>query len=222
MSFPFLGANGIGNAIISGASKLSGLNNGSGNGGGGSAAAPGSSAGNAIPDSAFEALTDSIRNEMEFNATQADKEREFNSAQSLLARQFNAREAAKARIFNSLEAAKARAFNSREARLQREYEERLSNTAYSRAVSDMRANGLNPYLMFGSASPASTPSGSAASGAALSGSAASGSALGSTSARTNTGMATANLLSSAINSAAKLLDSFIPSKSSKFTYIFKR
>jgi hypothetical protein len=38
----------------------------------------------------------------------------------------------------------------------------MSNTAYSRASEDMKNAGLNPYLMYGSATSASTPSGAVA------------------------------------------------------------
>lgn len=63
--------------------------------------------------------------------------------------------------FNSEEAMKAREFNSAEAEKQRQWEEQMSSTAYQRAVSDMKAAGLNPASIGGS-SPASTPSGAMA------------------------------------------------------------
>lgn len=58
----------------------------------------------------------------------------------------------------------ANRFSASEAQKQRDFEEHMSNTAYSRAVSDMRNAGINPYLLYGSgkAMAASTPAGSSA------------------------------------------------------------
>lgn len=53
------------------------------------------------------------------------------------------------------------AFNAEQAQIYRDWAERLSNTAYTRAVKNLKEAGLNPVLA--ASQPASTPSASSAS-----------------------------------------------------------
>lgn len=70
-------------------------------------------------------------------------------------------------VYNAAEALKAREFNAEQAKINREFQERMSGSAYQRAVGDMRKAGINPMLAF-SQGGASSPSGSAASGSGAS------------------------------------------------------
>ena len=69
-----------------------------------------------------------------------------------------------ANAFTAEQARLARQFNSAEAQKQRDYETEMSNTAYQRAMADMKLAGLNPALMYSRGGmEASTPSGASAS-----------------------------------------------------------
>ena len=63
-------------------------------------------------------------------------------------------------IYNHIENSVAMNYNSAEALANREWQEKMSNTSYQRAVEDMKAAGLNPILAFANGG-ASTPGGSA-------------------------------------------------------------
>lgn len=61
--------------------------------------------------------------------------------------------------FNAAEAAKSRDFTGALVNQQQAFQQEMSGTAYQRASADMTKAGLNPAMMFGSGSAASTPSG---------------------------------------------------------------
>lgn len=159
-------------------------------------------------DDPFQKFLDYITGEDAYQKQTALQQmaQDFNSEEAKKARYFNAVEAQKARDYASSEAEIARRFNHDEAELNRMFQRDLSNTAYQRAAADMKAAGLNPYLVYaqggapvtaGSSASASAPSAPAAS--------ASSASVGATSAgKGSVGQLANTALSTIVSSAFKL------------------
>lgn len=101
----------------------------------------------------------------------------YNSQSMLKQMGYNTLQAIMQGVYNHIENSVAMNYNSAEALANREWQEHMSNTAYQRAVEDMRKAGLNPILAFANGG-ASTPGGSAGTISGASMGLASGSALG--------------------------------------------
>ena len=169
----------------------------------------------------FDTLAATVGGENEtnrrFNAEQAELNRKFNAEQAELNRQFNSAESRAAREWSATEAQLNRMFNSSEAANTRAWQERLSNTAYQRAVSDMKKAGLNPILMASQGFSSNTPSGATGSGSSAQGFAASGQNASGQNASYNVGGGdTVSSLITSVSNAAKGLSDLISSIGSLF------
>lgn len=109
----------------------------------------------------------------QFSALQAERANSFTAQQNQKAMQFSAEQAALDRAFQQASADKAMDFSADQAALTRQWETEMSNSAYSRAMADLKNAGVNPLLAV-TAGQSSTPSVGVASGFSSAGSAASG------------------------------------------------
>lgn len=118
-----------------------------------------------------------LKGAYQYQNAEGQRQSQFNQRSMLEQMGYNTLGAIAQGIYNHIENAAAMNFNSTEAMKNREWQEYMSNTAYQRAVEDMKKAGLNPILAFQNGG-ASTPGGSAGTISGASIGAPSSSALG--------------------------------------------
>ena len=113
----------------------------------------------------------------QYQREEGNRQSQFNWRSMLMQMGYNTMSAIGQGIYNHIENTAAMNYNSAEALANRNWQEKMSNTSYQRAVEDMRKAGLNPILAFQNGG-ASTPGGSAGTISGASMGLASSSALG--------------------------------------------
>lgn len=124
-----------------------------------------------------EQVMEYLKGAYQYQNAEGARQSQFNQKSMLEQMGYNTLGAIMQGIYNHIENATAMNFNSTEAMKNREWQEHMSNTAYQRAVEDMKKAGLNPILAFQNGG-ASTPGGSAGTISGASMGAPSSSALG--------------------------------------------
>lgn len=118
-----------------------------------------------------------LKGAYQYQNAEGQRQSQFNQKSMLEQMGYNTLGAIAQGIYNHIENTAAMNFNSTEAMKNRDWQEYMSNTAYQRAVADMKEAGLNPILAFQNGG-ASTPGGSAGTISGASMGAPSASALG--------------------------------------------
>lgn len=140
-------------------------------------------------------------------------DRDYNSSEALKQRDWQERMYAEQMAFNSAESLKERIWSAEEAEKSRSWQTEMSNSSYSRAVSDLKSAGLNPILAAARSAGASTGSGGMATGgSAASVTSTSGSAASSSGSR---GVDVAQIISalgSLLAGSGNLLSNFVTRK----------
>lgn len=124
-----------------------------------------------------EQVIEYLKGAYQYQNAEGARQSQFNQKSMLEQMGYNTLGAIMQGIYNHIENTTAMNFNSTEAMKDREWQEHMSNTAYQRAVEDMKKAGLNPILAFQNGG-ASTPGGSAGTISGASMGAPSSSALG--------------------------------------------
>lgn len=122
-------------------------------------------------------VNDWLKQAYAYQGQESSTQQNYNSQSMLKQMGYNTLQAIMQGIYNHIENNAAMNYNSAEALANREWQERMSSTAYQRAVEDMKKAGLNPILAFANGG-ASTPGGSAGTISGASMGLASSSALG--------------------------------------------
>ena len=122
-------------------------------------------------------VEDWLKQAYAYQGNESAVQQKYNSQSMLKQMGYNTLQAIMQGIYNHIENTTAMNYNSAEALANREWQERMSSTAYQRAVEDMKKAGLNPILAFANGG-ASTPGGSAGTISGASMGLASSSALG--------------------------------------------
>lgn len=125
----------------------------------------------------IQQVNDWLKQAYAYQGQEAAMQGKYNSQSMLKQMGYNTLQAIMQGVYNHIENSVAMNYNSAEALANREWQEHMSNTAYQRAVEDMKKAGINPILAFANGG-ASTPGGSAGTISGASMGLASSSALG--------------------------------------------